>query len=745
MYKFNQTIYLTLLSAALAAFVPAFTPAPAQATPILDVNPDTLRFYADYCDGDTLPGDTIYRGFMVSNTGDGSLTWTGEAGESWVVFEPVSGGNFDSVLVWIDWSQTPQIFAAPLPGDTLLFETSITIEAPDAANSPRQIIVQLGYTCDPEEYQLFAYPSYFELTASPNDTLSRTIFVVEAHNANIEFYLANSSNWLVLPEFFAPIYTPDSVEFMVSTFGLDYGIYYDTIVVTSSEDPDIRTAIPVRLDVSEGGYTLVSDPEWFSFTVPEGTPIRGESLYVYEAGGNSINFWTYNQAYWLHVDTMAASPLYTPGLLFIDIYSDTLPPGIYSDSIIIWGDGAENSPILVPVSVIVEADSSGYQVAASPAYVEVNTVPDTFVNKSVGVYETHGANVGFLTSTQAPWLQVAGGPYFVTPVDLDLNINTASLQPGFYIDTVFIFPDTDSVSFPPIGVPVYVQVQADIAVVHAAPDFFHFYLAPGDSIPLTSIFVYEESGQELPFAYGPIGGSEWIDLPQFLALRTTPDSLYFGIHTDGLLPGTYGDTLAIYYPFDDIYGYDDVLVPILLTVEGEPPDYHLETDPTSFNFTLVDFNYDADTLFVYDTYGQNIEFYFYNNSSWLAVEPLGIGPYFTPTGLMVIASAGELGPGVYIDTVFISSIPPDSLSPPQNLAVPVSMTVGAPFMMGDANGDDSVDVGDAVYLISYIFHEGLPPESYDAADANCDDFVDVGDVVYIISYSFRGGPEPACQ
>ena len=33
-----------------------------------------------------------------------------------------------------------------------------------------------------------------------------------------------------------------------------------------------------------------------------------------------------------------------------------------------------------------------------------------------------------------------------------------------------------------------------------------------------------------------------------------------------------------------------------------------------------------------------------------------------------------------------------------------------PLMAGDANGDGEVNVGDAVYLISYVFKGGPPPQ-----------------------------------
>jgi len=64
------------------------------------------------------------------------------------------------------------------------------------------------------------------------------------------------------------------------------------------------------------------------------------------------------------------------------------------------------------------------------------------------------------------------------------------------------------------------------------------------------------------------------------------------------------------------------------------------------------------------------------------------------------------------------------------------------FECGDTNGDNTVDVGDAIYTINYIFRGGPAPEPYCVGDVNSDGLVNVGDAVHIIAYIFRGGPAP---
>lgn len=63
-------------------------------------------------------------------------------------------------------------------------------------------------------------------------------------------------------------------------------------------------------------------------------------------------------------------------------------------------------------------------------------------------------------------------------------------------------------------------------------------------------------------------------------------------------------------------------------------------------------------------------------------------------------------------------------------------------MSGDANDDGGVNVGDAVYLINWIFKGGPYPVNLLEADVNCDGNPNVGDAVYLINYVFKGGEEP---
>lgn len=66
------------------------------------------------------------------------------------------------------------------------------------------------------------------------------------------------------------------------------------------------------------------------------------------------------------------------------------------------------------------------------------------------------------------------------------------------------------------------------------------------------------------------------------------------------------------------------------------------------------------------------------------------------------------------------------------------------YFCGDANGDSAANVGDAVFLINYVFKEGSWPEPMQAGDANGDGDANVADAVYLINFVFKSGPPPFC-
>jgi hypothetical protein len=63
---------------------------------------------------------------------------------------------------------------------------------------------------------------------------------------------------------------------------------------------------------------------------------------------------------------------------------------------------------------------------------------------------------------------------------------------------------------------------------------------------------------------------------------------------------------------------------------------------------------------------------------------------------------------------------------------------------GDANDDGQTNVGDAVYIINFVFKGGPAPPCPNEADTNADCQINVGDGVYLLNFIFKWGTPAVC-
>jgi len=93
---------------------------------------------------------------------------------------------------------------------------------------------------------------------------------------------------------------------------------------------------------------------------------------------------------------------------------------------------------------------------------------------------------------------------------------------------------------------------------------------------------------------------------------------------------------------------------------------------------------------------------------------------------------------------FLRLEPEEPVDPDRSyeIVVEVEESVPAQLLRGDANGDGGVDIGDAIWSLSYLFSGGRAPPCFDAADANDTGKLDLSDPIFALNYLFTGGREP---
>ena len=66
------------------------------------------------------------------------------------------------------------------------------------------------------------------------------------------------------------------------------------------------------------------------------------------------------------------------------------------------------------------------------------------------------------------------------------------------------------------------------------------------------------------------------------------------------------------------------------------------------------------------------------------------------------------------------------------------------IIAGDADDGGDSNVGDATFIVKYIFQSEAAPPCLDQADADGSNDVNIGDVTYVIKYIFQGSASPVC-
>ena len=156
------------------------------------------------------------------------------------------------------------------------------------------------------------------------------------------------------------------------------------------------------------------------------------------------------------------------------------------------------------------------------------------------------------------------------------------------------------------------------------------------------------------------------------------------------------------------------------TTSNHPPQITSPTETDAYIDSL--FSY---TSHAFDPDGHDVQLSYIRYPSWMTVNGATIygmakSGYFD-TVFTVVATDGELADSSIVD-----------------------VTVWTLTPCGDANRDHEVSIGDAVFLMAYIFRAGPAPKPETNGDVNHDNEVNVADVVYMINYIFRSGPEPNC-
>lgn len=590
-----------------------------------------------------------------------------------------SGGN------WLRVSGsgvTPAVFSAAVDPTGLApgtYKDQITFRSADLAVAPIVAVVALTVTSAPV---LVSQPNVVVFTAQTGGAAppNRQITVAASDNSALAVTAQSSfgMNWLTVTS--NSNVTPAVFTVSVTPAGLSEGVYYGSIVFSSSAGGVGSQVVPINFTVGSRPSVRVS-PAAISFAAsPSGLSPAPVQAIVSGSGDTPIAFTSAAGAGapWLSV----AGSGTTPSGITIAVNTAGLAPGAYHGSVFVTAPGAANSPIGIPVDLQV---SSAPLLTASPSGLTLNSPLPTQARFTIAG-TAPGIAFSAVPTSGTAWLKIAATG--VTPQDVYLSVDSAGLSPGTYQGAIQVTAAGAGNS--PLLVPVTLNVTA-IPALTADPSPISFSYNSSNPFPQPQSVSLAVGGVPASAAQATVPpGSSWLSVQ-----RAGNGTVTVTANPSGLLPGNYTGSVQVTNPGAS---NSPLTIPVSISVSGFPT---FDVSQTSVAFAALPEQTDpvSTTLMVGGNSATPFDVAFdVTGSTWLSITPLGGR---TPLTISITAHPAGLRPGIYTGSIAISSNGNTIRTVPVTLAIapPSSVTISPQFLVFNyLHGGDVPDPTDVYFL-----------------------------------------------
>ncbi|MCK4222573.1 MAG: hypothetical protein KAX25_06825 [Dehalococcoidia bacterium] len=269
--------------------------APPATQPTIAFSPSSFSFSAT--EGGADPADKMLK---IWNSGPDTLSWQVSDDADWLSLSSGSGsssGEKDEVTVSVDISGL----------DEDDYEATITIEAPEADNSPQTVTVSLDIGEPGTEPTIDFTPSSLDFTAAEGgaNPADKTLKIWNSGEGTLSWRVSDNADWLTLsPGSGSSTGEKDKVTVSVDSSGKSGGDYEAKISIRDSRASNSPQTLSVSLHVggsssyysltttvgpgSNGGSISLS-PSQPAGGYPEGTEVE---LTANPAAGHDFNCWS---------------------------------------------------------------------------------------------------------------------------------------------------------------------------------------------------------------------------------------------------------------------------------------------------------------------------------------------------------------------------------------------------------------------------------------------------------------------
>ncbi|MFH1700592.1 MAG: hypothetical protein ABIE07_08395 [Candidatus Zixiibacteriota bacterium] len=440
--------------------------------------------------------DPMDRFLHISTSVLGSdLNWTVANSENWLTLDPLSGSPPDSVTLSFD-------IAGMTFGE---YYDEVVITDPEATNSPFIVPVSLQIVSDLPVID--AEPERLTVVAATGTNADpASFYIFNSGEGSMDFSITEVSDRIIGVNPASGI-APIDVELTFATESLDDGMYYDTILITSTSAINSPFEYIIKYTVMANPPELYVIPSGLNFTYYECeqgiNPAPDYKHFQIENHGGGSIFWeAANKEDWL--DIVYESGI-EPIINTAKLNADGLPVGIYYDTIVITADHATNSPgkIAVTLNVIAGTKTPQMVVTVSSDSVYAQEVfGDIYVEKNSSCREInlntrcvarienrYPGCMDYSIEENIPWLR------FVettgqSPNWIEAIVEIGDYTYGIYDDHFFIHSETASNS------PIRVDLALQVWRLHGDVDWNN-RIDLGDAVKMIN-YIFKEGHLPIP-------------------------------------------------------------------------------------------------------------------------------------------------------------------------------------------------------------------------------------------------------
>jgi uncharacterized protein (TIGR03437 family) len=325
---------------------------------------------------------------------------------------------------------------------------------------------------------------------------------------------------------------------------------------------------------AQSGPILATHPGSINLSTQGGARIPDAAFTITESRDTGAALTVSASQAWVRVSPSSGTT--SPATRFtVSFDPSVLPNGLSTASIVIRSPGYVNSPLELPVTVIVKSGGvAAGTLSLTPASLSFSGVAGgsqpTAQSISVGAAST--LNYTAVASTQAggPWLRVVppGNINSATNPLVQVGVDTTGLSPAVYTGAItFSVPAAGFVRVLPVTLTVTGVAPPAIPTLAAVPASLAFSFRAGDDLP-AALPLQVAGTAGLPFTAQAASDGDWLAVSPVSASVSPASALSVRVNAkaSALSPGAHDGSISL-----SASGAATVSVPVRLTVSAPLP------------------------------------------------------------------------------------------------------------------------------------------------------------------------------